>query len=118
MRALLDHRIHEGSRGESETTYHYFSAQWKLYLPADNYLYFGCRSASKDCHYGDEWKAHAEAQTLNYRIAFSRDGPEGIKRTYVQDLMTEDAEQIWDIVGRRNGWVYISGYVKLVCAGI
>ena len=80
----------------------------------DNTLYFGCRSESKDCHYADEWKAHSEAQALSYRIAFSRDGTEGVKRTYVQDFMQEDSERIWDIIGRRNGWIYISGYVSVL----
>lgn len=107
MRALLDHRIHEGSKG---TVTIYLRAHQFAHHITDNTLYFGCRSASKDCHYGSEWKAHAEAQELSYRIAFSRDGTEGVKRAYVQDLMTEDAERIWDIVGRRSGWVYISGY--------
>ena len=75
----------------------------------DNTLYFGCRSKSKDHHYASEWKALSESQKLMYRVAFSRDGPEGVKRTYVQDLMTEDADILWDVLRRRKGWVYISG---------
>ena len=78
-------------------------------LHADNTLYQGCRSATKDQHYGAEFAALAEQQLLEYRVACSRDGPEGVKRTYVQDLMTADAARIWEFVGVRGGWVYISG---------
>ncbi|KAL5496163.1 TAH18 [Sanghuangporus vaninii] len=89
MRALIEQRIHEGS--------------------ANNTLYFGCRSESKDHHYGSEWLTLAECGKLTYRTAFSRDSPEGAKRVYVQDRMREDAERLWDLLGRRGGWLYISG---------
>ncbi|KAL5520243.1 hypothetical protein ACEPAG_9456 [Sanghuangporus baumii] len=89
MRALIEQRIHEDS--------------------ANNTLYFGCRSESKDHHYGSEWLTLAESGKLIYRTAFSRDGPEGVKRVYVQDRMREDAERLWDLLGRRGGWLYISG---------
>jgi len=74
-----------------------------------NILYFGCRSASKDQHFGDEWRSYEKDQHLQYRTAFSRDGPEGVKRIYVQDLICADAEQIWRLVGEQKGWVLISG---------
>ncbi|KAL5525384.1 TAH18_1 [Sanghuangporus sanghuang] len=89
MRALIEQRIHEGS--------------------ANNTLYFGCRSESKDHYYGSEWLTLAESGKLTYRTAFSRDGPEGVKRVYVQDRMRDDAERLWDLLGRRGGWLYISG---------
>ncbi|KAL5525391.1 TAH18_3 [Sanghuangporus sanghuang] len=56
-------------------------------------LYFGCRSESKDHHYGSEWLSLAEPGKLTYRTAFSCDGPEVVKRVEVQDR--------W--------WLYISG---------
>jgi sulfite reductase alpha subunit-like flavoprotein len=74
-----------------------------------NVLYFGCRSSSKDQHFGDEWRSYEKDQSLQYRTAFSRDGPEGVKRMYVQDLIRDDAEQIWRLVGEQMGWVLISG---------
>jgi len=74
-----------------------------------NTLYFGCRSATKDQHYAVEWENHAKLDDLNYRLAASRDGPEGVRRIYVQHLIEQDAVNIWDVVGKRNGWVYISG---------
>ncbi len=80
-----------------------------------NTLYFGCRSASKDQHYGQEWKAYAKENKLVYRVACSRDGPEGVKRTYVQDLIEADGERIWELISR-GAWVYISGYEGLLAS--
>ncbi|KAJ7510327.1 hypothetical protein B0H11DRAFT_2152489 [Mycena galericulata] len=84
--------------------------QERLYMgaSANNTLYFGCRSAVKDQHYGQEWKSYASTGELTYRVAFSRDGPEGTKRIYVQDLMQEDAEQIWKLL-QVGASVFISG---------
>jgi len=84
----------------------------------ENTLYFGCRSASKDQHYGSEWTSYAESGDIVYRTAFSRDGPEGVKRTYVQDLIREDAERIWDLLEKRGAWVYISGSSNKMPAGV
>ncbi|KAJ7183107.1 riboflavin synthase domain-like protein [Mycena filopes] len=78
MRAVIQDRLQRGAR--------------------DNTLYFGCRSATKDQHYGPEWGA---CRDLVYRAAFSRDGPEGTKRIYVQDLMQEDCRADMDPAHRR-----------------
>uniref|UniRef100_D8Q1Z0 NADPH-dependent diflavin oxidoreductase 1 n=1 Tax=Schizophyllum commune (strain H4-8 / FGSC 9210) TaxID=578458 RepID=D8Q1Z0_SCHCM len=75
----------------------------------DNTLYFGCRSASKDEHYAEEWTAYANDGHLTYRVARSREGAEGAARVYVQDLMREDARTLWELVGEREGRVFISG---------
>ena len=72
-------------------------------------MFFGCRSKEKDHHYGEEWQSLVDRGYLRYQAAFSRDGPEGQKRTYVQDLMLEDAEILWKVLGQENGWMYISG---------
>jgi len=89
MRAIIQHRLKLGGK--------------------ENTLYFGCRSASKDQHYAIEWKHCAKFNDLKYRLAASRDGPEGVRRIYVQHLIEQDAEHIWDVVGKKGGWVYISG---------
>lgn len=109
MRALLEQRVFEGARGRKLSLPSAILRNVVRMCTSDNTLYFGCRSALKDHHYGSEWLALSDSEMLKYRPAFSRDGPEGIKRTYVQDRMCEDAEMLWDVVGRRNGWVYISG---------
>ncbi|KAF8207221.1 hypothetical protein K438DRAFT_1815910 [Mycena galopus ATCC 62051] len=74
----------------------------------DNTLYFGCRSASKDQHYASEWRSCASTGDLTYRAAFSRDGPEGMKRIYVQDLLEEDGARIWTLL-QAGASVFISG---------
>jgi sulfite reductase alpha subunit-like flavoprotein len=50
-----------------------------------------------------------EAQKLTYRMVCSRDVAEGMKRIYVQDVIQQDAEDIWKLVGHAGAWVYISG---------
>ncbi|KAJ2927336.1 hypothetical protein H1R20_g9752, partial [Candolleomyces eurysporus] len=89
MRSLIEERVHRGSRA--------------------NTLYFGCRSESKDQHYREQWRTLSDSSRLVYRTAFSRDNPEGVKRTYVQDRILEDAEQIWRLVDVEKAWIYISG---------
>ncbi|PCH42882.1 riboflavin synthase domain-like protein [Wolfiporia cocos MD-104 SS10] len=98
MRAIIEDRTSEGA--------------------ANNALYFGCRSASKDQHYGDEWADYAARGMLTYRAAFSRDGPEGAPRTYVQHLMREDAERVWELLGVQRGWVFISGSANKMPADV
>ncbi|OJT11116.1 NADPH-dependent diflavin oxidoreductase 1 [Trametes pubescens] len=98
MRAVIQERVRQG-----------------IY---EDTLYFGCRSASKDHHYGDEWRAYATNGELTYRAAFSRDGPEGTARTYVQALIREDAKRIWELVGKRDAWVYISGSANKMPAAV
>lgn len=78
-----------------------------------NTLYFGCRSAEKDQHYGSEWKEKSGEGNLVYRTAFSRDRREGEPRIYVQHLVREDAERIWELLETKGAWVYISGWVFL-----
>ncbi|KAG7087387.1 hypothetical protein E1B28_013358 [Marasmius oreades] len=75
----------------------------------NNTLYFGCRSAYKDQHYKTEWKACVTANELTYRVACSRDGPEGAKRTYVQDLIREDSKRIWELLDMEQACILISG---------
>ncbi|KAI0363943.1 riboflavin synthase domain-like protein [Pilatotrama ljubarskyi] len=98
MRAVIQERIHDDIH--------------------ENTLYFGCRSSSKDQHYGDEWRKYASSGELTYRAAFSRDGPEGAPRTYVQDLIREDVKRIWELVGEKAAWVYISGSANKMPAAV
>ncbi|KAH8829198.1 riboflavin synthase domain-like protein [Flagelloscypha sp. PMI_526] len=89
MRAVIEERIHDGAK--------------------NNTLYFGSRSVSKDFYYGEEWHSYQRDETLFLRCAFSRDSPEGVKRTYVQNLIEQDGERIWQIMGKDNGFLFISG---------
>ncbi|CAL1697805.1 unnamed protein product [Somion occarium] len=97
-RAIIEERTRQGSK--------------------ENTLYQGCRSVSKDQHYRAEFEALASEGKLVYRVAPSRDSPEGVKRTYVQDLIAEDAKRIWELVGESGAWVYISGSSNKMPAGV
>lgn len=114
MRAVIQERIHDGIHGLFPSCHglvHVLTAM------TANTLYFGCRSASKDHHYGEEWEQYVSSDKLRYRAAFSRDGPEGKPRTYVQDLIRDDAKRVDELVREKNAWVYISGYVSSVTVG-
>jgi len=97
-RAVLEARVHLGGR--------------------DNTLYFGHRASEKDAHYSREWTTLAESGNLTYRVAASRDGPQGTRRVYVQDLIRQDAKRIWRLVHDRGAWVYISGSSNKMPAGV
>ena len=92
-RAVLEARVRSGAR--------------------DNTLYFGHRASGKDAHYSREWTALAESGHLAYRVVASRDGSEGTRRVYVQDLMRQDAKRVWRLVHESGAWVYISGCVRV-----
>ena len=91
-RAVLEARVHRGAE--------------------DNTLYFGHRASGKDAHYSHEWTALAESGKLTYRATASRDVPEGTRRVYVQDLIRQDAQRVWELVYNKRAWVYISGYAS------
>jgi sulfite reductase alpha subunit-like flavoprotein len=46
---------------------------------------------------------------LSLLVAFSRDGPLDEKKTYVQDVISREAEIVYDYLIRRNGALFISG---------
>ena len=48
-------------------------------------------------------------------MAHSRDGPEGVKRTHVQDLIEKDVFRIWKLLTDEKAWVYVSGYIVASC---
>lgn len=82
-----------------------------------NTLYFGCRSATKDRHYHSEWEEYHEKGMLEYRVACSRDGPEGKARVYVQDLIRKDAQRVAGLLAG-GAWVFISGSANKMPAGV
>lgn len=69
-------------------------------------LYFGCRKRSEDYLYDTELEQYAKDGTLTLRTAFSRDQPE---KRYVTHLLAEDALKVWQIIGEKNGHLYICG---------
>ena len=107
MRAVIEERTELGSISASSDRS--TSSLLDSYEIVDNTLYFGCRSATKDQHYQKEWEEFVSRGALTYRLACSRDGPEGAPRTYVQDLMREDGHRLWQLIDGSSAWVYISG---------
>lgn len=106
MRSVIEERVDAGSNGAEGLIQ---VLQTDSDSRAALTLYFGCRSEHKDQHYGAEWKMYSENGQIAYRVAFSRDGPEGSKRTYVQDLLKQDKERVWDLLGEQQGTLIISG---------
>ncbi|XP_016993507.2 NADPH--cytochrome P450 reductase [Drosophila takahashii] len=75
----------------------------------DSILYFGCRKRSEDYIYETELEDWVRKGTLNLKAAFSRDQA---KKVYVQHLLEQDADLIWNVIGENKGHFYICGDAK------
>lgn len=64
-------------------------------------LFFGCRYSLMDHLYSDTWPS-----IIKYNAAFSRDQPDKI---YVQDLILQNSDWLYDWVFKRQGLVLVSG---------
>ncbi|KAJ2373639.1 NAPDH-dependent diflavin reductase [Coemansia sp. RSA 2611] len=73
---------------------------------ADNYLFFGCRSESKDFYYQEQLRQWAAEESLHLFCAFSRDGP---AKVYVQDRIREQARLLWSLVAEQGAVIFVSG---------
>jgi cytochrome P450/NADPH-cytochrome P450 reductase len=71
----------------------------------DARLYFGCRDPDEDFLYREELEAFDQQGVATLRTAFSRQGD---TKTYVQDLITEDAELLWPMI-EQGARIYICG---------
>ncbi|XP_022234795.1 NADPH--cytochrome P450 reductase [Drosophila obscura] len=75
----------------------------------ESVLYFGCRKRSEDYIYESELEEWVKKGTLNLKAAFSRDSG---KKVYVQHLLEQDADLIWNAIGENKGHFYICGDAK------
>lgn len=73
------------------------------------YLFFGCRGPSDHLYKGEVEKLSPSVIT-NYFVAYSRVSE---KKQYVQDLMKENAQLIWELIYEKNASIYICGDVKM-----
>ncbi|KAJ2952727.1 hypothetical protein O0L34_g7077 [Tuta absoluta] len=75
----------------------------------DNVLYFGCRHKAHDYIYQEELEEYEKNGDVQLHLAFSRDQPQ---KVYVTHLLEKNLDQVWDILGNRNGHFYICGDAK------
>ncbi|KAI5785552.1 hypothetical protein DFH27DRAFT_263331 [Peziza echinospora] len=70
-------------------------------------LFFGCRKASEDFLYQDEWKQYGETMGDSFSLvtAFSRDGP---NKVYVQHRLEEYAEEVNRLL-QQGAYFYVCG---------
>jgi len=79
------------------------------------HLYFGCRNKDKDFIYREEMEKYVEDGVLTLHTAFSRDQPEKI---YVTHRMRENFDQLWEMIGKKGGHVYICGDAKMMAKDV
>ncbi|XP_043272272.1 NADPH--cytochrome P450 reductase isoform X2 [Venturia canescens] len=72
----------------------------------DTILYFGCRKRDEDYLYKEELEEFEKNGTLKLHVAFSR---EQANKVYVTHLLEQNKDEIWDVIGPKNGHVYICG---------
>jgi len=71
----------------------------------DAMLFFGCRHPDEDYLYREELEGYAARGIATVHTAFSRLYGE---RTYVQDLISQNADAVWDLV-ERGARIYVCG---------
>jgi sulfite reductase alpha subunit-like flavoprotein len=101
MRAMIEERVHGGAKGIIHGL--------KKLIIIVNLLIFGNRNRSKDYLFQQEWEKYQASNDLSLLLAFSRDGPADQKKTYVQDILLQERNKIYDKLFRQNGVLYISG---------
>ena len=72
----------------------------------DTILYFGCRKSEEDFLYKEELEKYVESGTLTLHTAFSR---EQDKKVYVTHLLENNKDELWKVIGERNGHIYVCG---------
>lgn len=74
-------------------------------------LFFGCRSASKDFYFGQDWKELETTYRGQFHLftAFSRDQEDKI---YVQHVMAQNDEHVFRLIHDQRGSFYIAGNAK------
>ena len=79
-------------------------------------LFYGCRN-DDDFLYADEWTEYAKklGDTFEMFVALSRSSK--TKKTYVQDKLFENADQVLDLLGK-GAFIYICGDAKNMAKGV
>ncbi|CAF0772283.1 unnamed protein product [Brachionus calyciflorus] len=75
-------------------------------------LYFGCRQKNVDDIYRTEIEQLVKENVISeFYPAYSREPNQ--KKTYVQDLMRNDGESIFDLIYNKQGHFYVCGDVRM-----
>lgn len=75
----------------------------------DTILYFGCRKKSEDFLYEEEITQYLEDKVITKAyLAFSRDQEQ---KVYVTHFLKQNMKETWEVIGEKNGHIYICGYV-------
>ncbi|KAJ9051383.1 hypothetical protein DSO57_1005091 [Entomophthora muscae] len=79
-------------------------------------LFFGCRRRDEDLMYGEEWD-HIMSKVPNSKmhIAFSR---ETEQKVYVQHLIQQERESLWDLIDSQKGSIYVCGDAKYMAKDV
>ncbi|XP_033224319.1 NADPH--cytochrome P450 reductase isoform X5 [Belonocnema kinseyi] len=72
----------------------------------DTILYFGCRKSEEDFLYKEELEEYVKSGTLTLHCAFSR---EQANKVYVTHLLEKNKDELWDVIGEKNGHIYVCG---------
>jgi sulfite reductase alpha subunit-like flavoprotein len=78
----------------------------------DNILVFGCRKASKDFYYKEEWESMCQSNSMRLLTAFSRDQEH---KVYVMQVIrqADNATLLVKHLLERRGAIYIAGGPKM-----
>lgn len=69
-------------------------------------LFYGCRNQEADFFYKEEWDVLKEKMPLKIFPAFSRDQK---PKVYVQDILKQQSDLVYDLLYSQNGLVYVCG---------
>nr|DBA23934.1 TPA: hypothetical protein GDO54_011645 [Pyxicephalus adspersus] len=82
----------------------------------ESWLFFGCRSHSKDYLFREELSSFVEKGTLTHlKVSFSREPPHGTEENhpkYVQDSLKIYSKDIVRLLTELNGTIYVCGDAK------
>lgn len=96
MRALVQQRMQWRRQTSAQVT-----------TTAKDLLFFGCRNAESDYFFQEEWKEYVDQGVpLEVFAAFSRDQRQ---KVYVQDLVRQQSQKVYDAVVNKSGIIYICG---------